>query len=184
MNKKSNEDKQVFTTGEAAKICNVSQQTIIRCFDNGRLQGFKVPGSRFRRIPRGELLRFMQTNNMDTSRLGPTFLQVLVIGLEVENIDVVINTYSMGHKVKIAHAADAWSAGFQANECKPNLILIDPSIDGLDTKSIITSLSSTGGVVPKIVAIGNNFQNGVNTHQRGADSKEVIKHAVQQLLTA
>ena len=44
--------KTVFTTGEAAKICKVSQQTIIRCFDNGQLKGFRVPGSRFRRIPR------------------------------------------------------------------------------------------------------------------------------------
>ena len=38
--------KTVFTTGEAAKICKVSQQTIIRCFDNGQLKGFRVPGSR------------------------------------------------------------------------------------------------------------------------------------------
>ncbi|MFM8398687.1 MAG: regulator, partial [Pirellula sp.] len=30
--------KTVFTTGEAAKICKVSQQTIIRCFDNGTLK--------------------------------------------------------------------------------------------------------------------------------------------------
>jgi excisionase family DNA binding protein len=44
--------KTVFTTGEAAEICKVSQQTIIRCFDSGRLKGFRVPGSRFRRIPR------------------------------------------------------------------------------------------------------------------------------------
>ena len=33
--------KTVFTTGEAAKICKVSQQTIIRCFDNGQLKGLK-----------------------------------------------------------------------------------------------------------------------------------------------
>ena len=46
--------KTVFTTGEAAKICKVSQQTIIRCFDSGQLKGFGVPGSRFRRIPRAE----------------------------------------------------------------------------------------------------------------------------------
>ena len=39
--------KTVFTTGEAAKICKVSQQTIIRCFDSGQLKGFRVPGSRF-----------------------------------------------------------------------------------------------------------------------------------------
>ena len=47
--------KTVFTTGEAAKICKVSQQTIIRCFDSGQLRGFRVPGSRFRRIPRTAL---------------------------------------------------------------------------------------------------------------------------------
>ena len=48
--------KDLYTTGEAAAICNVSQQTIIRCFDAGRLQGFRVPGSRFRRIPRDSLI--------------------------------------------------------------------------------------------------------------------------------
>ena len=52
--------KTVFTTGEAAKICKVSQQTIIRCFDSGALKGFHVPGSRFRRIPRESLLTFMK----------------------------------------------------------------------------------------------------------------------------
>ena len=55
--------KQVFTTGEAAKICKVSQQTIIRSFDSGRLNGFRVPGSRFRRIPRRDLIRFMRAHN-------------------------------------------------------------------------------------------------------------------------
>jgi len=61
--------KQVFTTGEAAEICKVSQQTIIRCFDSGRLQGFRVPGSKFRRIPRAELLRFMKANDIPTDAL-------------------------------------------------------------------------------------------------------------------
>ncbi|MGH7173162.1 MAG: helix-turn-helix domain-containing protein, partial [Gemmataceae bacterium] len=54
--------KTVFTTGEAAKICKVSQQTIIRCFDNGQLKGFRVPGSRFRRIPRESQNKYMRVN--------------------------------------------------------------------------------------------------------------------------
>ena len=45
--------KTVFTTGEAAKICKVSQQTIIRCFDSGQLKGFLRTGARgFVVIPR------------------------------------------------------------------------------------------------------------------------------------
>ena len=61
--------KTVFTTGEAAKVCKVSQQTIIRCFDNGQLKGFRVPGSRFRRIPREALYKFMKDNGIPTEAL-------------------------------------------------------------------------------------------------------------------
>ena len=61
--------KTVFTTGEAAKICKVSQQTIIRCFDNGSLKGFRVPGSRFRRIPRDNLFSFMKRTEFPPMRL-------------------------------------------------------------------------------------------------------------------
>src|ERR1700710_3112974 len=61
--------KTVFTTGEAAKICKVSQQTIIRCFDNGQLKGFRVPGSKFRRIPREALYKFMKDNGIPTDAL-------------------------------------------------------------------------------------------------------------------
>ena len=53
--------KTVFTTGEAAEVCKVSHQTIIRCFDSGRLKGFRVPGSRFRRIPREALIAFLRS---------------------------------------------------------------------------------------------------------------------------
>ena len=61
--------KTVYTTGEAARICKVSQQTIIRCFDSGQLKGFRVPGSKFRRIPRDILYKFMKENGIPTDAL-------------------------------------------------------------------------------------------------------------------
>lgn len=62
--------KDVFTTGEAAAICRVSQQTIIRLFDAGRLEGFKVPGSKFRRIPRANLIRLMAEEGIPMDKLA------------------------------------------------------------------------------------------------------------------
>jgi two-component system, OmpR family, response regulator RpaA len=59
-----------LTTGEAARICKVSQQTIIRCFDSGELEGYRVPGSRFRRITEKKLRAFMEAHNMPTDRLN------------------------------------------------------------------------------------------------------------------
>ena len=83
--------KTVFTTGEAAEICKVSQQTIIRCFDSGRLHGFRVPGSKFRRIPREELLRFMKANNIPLEILEGTRKRVLVVDDDPEILEIFVD---------------------------------------------------------------------------------------------
>lgn len=59
-----------YTSGAAAKICGVSQQTVIRCFDGGLIGGFRVPDSKFRRITREGLFRFMLSNGIPMDRLG------------------------------------------------------------------------------------------------------------------
>ena len=63
-------DNKIFSTGEAAEICNVSQQTIIRRFDDGRIGGFHVPGSKFRRIPRADLIKFMHSHEIPPNPAG------------------------------------------------------------------------------------------------------------------
>ncbi|TSC78894.1 MAG: response regulator receiver protein [Candidatus Peregrinibacteria bacterium Gr01-1014_25] len=54
----------VYTTGEAAAVAKVSQQTIIRWIDAGLLKGYRVPGSSHRRIVREVLEQFLRNNNM------------------------------------------------------------------------------------------------------------------------
>ena len=81
--------KTVFTTGEAAKICKVSQQTIIRCFDNGQLKGFRVPGSKFRRIPREALYKFMKDNNIPTDALESGKRKVLLVDDDQDVVETI-----------------------------------------------------------------------------------------------
>ena len=188
MTKKISQDeisnKPVFTTGEAARVCNVSQQTIIRCFDSGRLQGFKVPGSRFRRIPRAELIRFMQQNNMDMDRLETSPVQVLVVGLSAEEVDSVIQTHAGGKEIRIQHADDVWTAGYLAHQCNPGLILLSPSV-GVNKASILSTLSDPSrNSEPMIVVVQNDYRNGMSVPSQSRDSNNVIKQAVQQLLSA
>ncbi len=56
--------KNVLSTGEVARICHVSPRTVQKWFDKKLINGYKIPGSRDRRIPRNELIRFMEENNM------------------------------------------------------------------------------------------------------------------------
>ena len=50
----------VFTTGEVAEVCNVAARTVSKWFDRKLLKGYRIPGSKDRRIPIGELVRFMK----------------------------------------------------------------------------------------------------------------------------
>jgi excisionase family DNA binding protein len=56
--------KQIFTTGDAAKILRVAPRTVSKWFDSGKLRGYRVPGSQDRRIPRDQLVRFMKDHGI------------------------------------------------------------------------------------------------------------------------
>jgi two-component system, OmpR family, response regulator len=153
-------DKQVFTTGEAAEICNVSQQTIIRCFDSGRLQGFRVPGSRFRRIPRADLIRFMKANDIPIDILEGATKRVLVVDDDDQIVELFLDVLSRDDRFEVKASSTGYDAGMLTEQFKPHLILLDymlPDINGnlvcqrirsnpqlKDTKIIIVS-----GVVSK-----------------------------------
>ena len=126
-------DKQIFTTGEAAELCQVSQQTIIRCFDAGRVKGFRVPGSRFRRIPRDELIRFMRANDIPTERLQSGKRRVLVVDDDEEIVELFVDMLSRDARFEIKTASTGYDAGMMTEQFKPDLVILDymlPDING------------------------------------------------------
>lgn len=143
-------DKQVFTTGEAARICNVSQQTIIRCFDRGRLQGFRVPGSRFRRIPRTELLRFMRENEIPLERLEAGRTRVLIVG----DAGAAGRALAADARFDARIATDAFDAGMLAGVFRPHVALFAGVPDGLDPARALRTLRENSPAPPRIVTLG------------------------------
>lgn len=132
----NNEDwseKKVFTTGEAAKVCKVSQQTIIRCFDSGRLNGFRVPGSRFRRIPREELIRFMRENEIPLETIGSDRKRVLIVDDEPGIVNIITELLESDGRFEVRSAGTGYDAGIETARFKPQLIVLDymlPDING------------------------------------------------------
>ena len=125
--------KQVFTTGEAAEVCKVSQQTIIRCFDAGRLNGFRVPGSRFRRIPREELIRFMKANAIPTDGFATGKKKVLVVDDDPNIVELFTDLLGQDNRLEVRSAATGYDAGIVSSTFKPDLMILDymlPDING------------------------------------------------------
>src|SRR5437588_11879440 len=116
--------KTVFTTGEAAKICKVSQQTIIRCFDNGQLKGFRVPGSRFRRIPREALYKFMKDNGIPTDALESGKRKVLLVDDDPDLVDLISKAVDDDGRSEVRIAGNAFDAGMTVKDDRPDLVVL------------------------------------------------------------
>jgi excisionase family DNA binding protein len=125
--------KDLFTTGEAAEVCKVSQQTIIRCFDSGRLQGFRIPGSKFRRIPRQSLIKFMRENNIPLDNLESGKKKVLVVDDDGEVVELIVDILVRDGRFEVQTASSGYEAGMSTERFRPDLILLDymlPDVNG------------------------------------------------------
>ena len=125
--------KTIFTTGEVAQICKVSQQTVIRCFDSGRLQGFRVPGSRFRRIPRESLIAFMKNNDIPMDQLETGKKRVLVVDDDEAVVDMFNELLERDGRFEVRTASTGYDAGILTEKFRPDVLLLDfklPDING------------------------------------------------------
>lgn len=125
--------KSVYTTGEVAGICNVSQQTVIRCFDSGRLKGFRVPGSRFRRIPRDSLVEFMKRNHIPLDRLESGKKRILAVDDDEAILEMLVELLERDGRFEVRVARGGYEAGMLTQEFRPDCIVLDyklPDIDG------------------------------------------------------
>ncbi|MEC7429602.1 MAG: response regulator [Planctomycetota bacterium] len=146
--------KTVFTTGEAAKICKVSQQTIIRCFDNGTLKGFRVPGSRFRRIPRDQLFAFMKDNGIPTDALESGKRKVLIVDDDVELVELMVDVFERDGRFDVRSANNGFDAGMLVKEFRPDLVVLDVMLPDINGKEVCQRVRSDGNLeAVKIICI-------------------------------
>ncbi len=163
--------KAIYTTGQAAEVCNLSQQTIIRCFDSGRLQGFRVPGSKFRRIPHDSLMQFMRDNNIPLGNIDGRKVRVLVVANDPQSTPQLLEALKNDPKFETQTACTCYDAGIATGQFHPDVIVVDPlppeinpvmiceAIRGnpelLDVKILVISkkpLSGGLGISPQIQA--------------------------------
>ena len=169
-------DKRIFTTGEAAAVCKVSQQTIIRCFDNGTLKGFRVPGSRFRRIPRDQLFAFMRDNGIPTDALESSKRRVLLVDDDQELVDLLRDTFERDGRFEVHTANNGFDAGMKVKELRPDLVVLDvmlPDINGKEVCQRVRSDESLDSV--KIICISGMVEQDKVAELRVAGANDFLQ---------
>ncbi|MFN4244405.1 MAG: response regulator [Tepidisphaerales bacterium] len=134
--------KDVLTTGEVAKICNVAPRTVSKWFDSGALSGYRIPGSKDRRIPLNQLIRFMKQHGMPLNGLHTGCTRVMIVDEEQDIVEVLEKILEDEAKYEVEVARTGFVAGVTAEKFRPHVILLDLHLRDIDYRELVKHVKS------------------------------------------
>jgi len=181
-----NKKKDVLTTGDVAKICNVAPRTVSKWFDSGQLRGYRIPGSKDRRIPLSQLMRFMRAHNMPLNGLDGATTRVLIADSKTETGETLADLLDKSDRFEVQTAECGFDAGILAEQFRPHIVLLDIMLDDINVKKISDILQESVELQgTRIVAITSTLTEGEknallqqgfeNVLMRPFDIKQVIQ---------
>ncbi|MDG1482054.1 MAG: excisionase family DNA-binding protein [Myxococcota bacterium] len=147
-----------LTTHQAAQLLGVSLPTIVNWIGAGRLNAYRTPGGH-RRIPRGEIIRFSRAFSYPlpaefTEESGP--LRVLVIDSDRDLGEMVRDYLLMQGNYEVRLAAGLFEAGYLIGGFKPQVVLLDLSLPGLDALGVLRLIrDDEHASVPLVFAVAS-----------------------------
>ena len=178
--------KNVLTTGDVAKICHVAPRTVSKWFDNGQLRGYRIPGSKDRRIPVNELLRFMKTHNMPTSELAVGKIRVLLADSNIKTAAPLADSLRSRADYDVQIVQSNFETGSVIHKFMPHVLLISLMAEGIDAMAVCKGIRENEDLrTIKIIALVSQLSDSESKAllQKGfdgylpysADVVEVIK---------
>src|SRR5687768_4648688 len=150
--------KDVLTTGEVAKICNVAPRTVSKWFDSGALRGYRIPGSKDRRIPLNQLIRFMKQHNMPLNGLMTGATRVLIVDDEQDIVEVLEKILEDEAKYEVEVAKGGFEAGIIAERFRPHVMLVDMHLSDVDGKVVAQQVKANSDLqLTKVVAMSGRL---------------------------
>ncbi len=127
---------EVFTSGDAAQICGVSADTVARWFDSGQIEGYRIGTGGDRRIPLGNLRKFMLAHGIPLDRLEENEQRVLVVDDDPYYLDIIPAILAKHGDYKVAVASTGFDAGALVVEHNPQVIVLDIHLSDMDGRMV------------------------------------------------
>ena len=169
--------KDVLTTGQVAQICNVAPRTVTKWFDSGQLKGYRIPGSKDRRIPTNELVRFMKAHDIPTDELEIGQMRILIIDTDWEYSERMADFFQEKKNYQVHTASNSFDAGLMAQKIIPHIIMINLMAQDIDAGQVCKYIRSNpelaGG---KVIAIAENLGENETAALMGKGFDAVMTH--------
>jgi excisionase family DNA binding protein len=153
--------KNVLTTGDVAKICNVAPRTVSKWFDSGQLKGYRIPGSKDRRIPVNELIRFMKQNNMPVPTLPVGRMRVVIVDSNGESASTLAEILKAKSDYEVKVVRNTFETGTIVQKFEPHVLLVNLLARDIDAEEICRNIRSDEELQTiKIIALANHLSAG------------------------
>ena len=150
--------KNVLTTGDVARICNVAPRTVSKWFDNGQLKGYRIPGSKDRRIPVSELIRFMKVHNMPAAVLPVGKIRVLVIDSNGDAALALADLLRTKADYEVKTVTSNFETGIVTQKFAPHVLMINLLAKDIDATEICKNIRATEDLQTiKVIALANQL---------------------------
>lgn len=153
--------KDILTTGEVAKICNVAPRTVSKWFDSGQLRGYRIPGSKDRRIPLNALIRFMKVHNIPLDGLQSGRTRVLIVDDESEIVDVLEKVLTEQANYEVHRAHRGFDAGVECEKFRPHVMLLDIHLGDINGEAVLKLIRDNPDLqLTKVLAMSGKLTDG------------------------
>ncbi len=150
--------KNVLTTGDVARICNVAPRTVSKWFDTGQLKGYRIPGSKDRRIPLSELMRFMKVHNMPAAALPVGRIRILIVDNHEESASALADALKSKGGYEVQTVWSNFETGLTIHKFAPHVLLVNLLAKGIDATGICESIRADEDLQTiRIIALANRL---------------------------
>jgi len=162
--------KSIYTTHEVSHLLHVNPRSVINWIEQSLLPSYRTPGGH-RRIRRDDLLAFLRKHQIPTPEsLVEGKFSVLIVDDEQEIVDIMKVFLQRQGGYQIATASDGITALIEVGRAKPDLMILDIMIPGVDGIEVCRRIKADSNNKTVIIAVSGNSEHENRILQSGADA--------------
>jgi CheY-like chemotaxis protein len=181
--------KSIYTTHDLSRLLHVNPRSVINWIEQDLLQSFRTPGGH-RRVRHEDLLVFLRKHKMPMpAALTMGTFSVLIIEDQDDLSKTIQGFLTSQNSLKVTTAKDGISALISIGRERPDLIILDIMIPGVDGLEVCRQIKADPKSHTAIIAIAGQADKAEAATTAGADAfltkpleSEAFLSHVQKLL--
>src|SRR5437667_11480545 len=162
-------DKPIYTTHEVSRLLHVNPRSVINWIEQSLLSSYRTPGGH-RRVRRDDLLAFLRKHQIPTpSSLVDGKFRILIVDDQEEVVNLLKTHLQRQGSYEVISASNGISAMIEAGRVKPDLLILDVMIPGVDGIEVCRRIKADAANKTAIIVISSKAESEKNVLQAGAD---------------